>query len=60
MVPISHSRAIVSEVSCAAMIIMMTAIRPGTMKFLDSSELLYQTRMRASMGPARLHAPCVD
>ena len=31
MVPISHSRATVSEVSSAAMTIIMAAIRPGTM-----------------------------
>lgn len=31
MVPISHSRAMVSEVSIAAMMLMITAIRPGTM-----------------------------
>ena len=30
MVPISHSRAMVSEVSSAAMIMRITAIRPGT------------------------------
>ena len=30
MVPISHSRAMVSEVSSAAMIWRITAIRPGT------------------------------
>ena len=33
---------------------MMTATSPGTMKFFDSSELLYHTRMRASIGPGGL------
>ncbi len=31
MVPFSHSRAMVSELSMDAMIIMVTAISPGTM-----------------------------
>jgi len=31
MVPVSHSRATVSEVSRAAMSMTMTAMRPGTM-----------------------------
>ncbi len=34
MVPFSHSRAMVNELSMEAMIIMVTAINPGTMKFL--------------------------
>jgi hypothetical protein len=40
IVPVSHSRAIVSDVSIDAMIIRITAISPGTMKFrLISSSL---------------------
>ena len=38
--PVSHSRAIVSEVRRAAMIIRITEIKPGTMKFFDSSDVL--------------------
>src|ERR1017187_1741772 len=53
MVPISHSRAMVSDVSCPARIVRITAISPGTTKFLDSSELLYQTRRRASRSEER-------
>src|ERR1019366_2697538 len=51
MVPISHSRAMVSDVSCPARIVRITAISPGTTKFLDSSEILSQTRSRASTIP---------
>ena len=52
IVPFSHSRAMVSEVSSAAMIIMITAIRPGTMKFRDTRSVLYQTRISASTAVA--------
>ena len=50
IVPRSHSRATVNEVSIAAMTIMITAIRPGTMKFFDSRSALNQTRGRTSSG----------
>ena len=39
-----HSRAIVSDVSSAAMIMVITPIRPGTMKLRDTRSVLYQTR----------------
>ena len=39
------------------MIIRITEIKPGTMKFFDSSELLYQTRSCASTGDTRCSPP---
>ena len=50
IVPFSHSRAMVNDVSIAAMIMRITAINPGTMKFRETRSVLYQTRMRGSMG----------
>ena len=50
MVPRSHSRAMVSDVSIAAMIIMITATRPGTIMLRLSSSSLYQTRESAWSG----------
>ena len=47
IVPRSHSRAMVSEVSMAAMIIMITATRPGTIMLRLVSSSLYQTATRA-------------
>ncbi len=52
MLPVSHSRATVSEVSSAAMSIMITAMRPGTMKIRDSMSVLNQARNRRSRGRA--------
>ena len=53
IVPRSHSLATVRDVSSAAITIMITAIRPGMMKFLLSSSGLYQTRTRASTAGSR-------
>ena len=53
MVPRSHSRAMQSDVRSAAITIMITAMRPGTMKFRDLSSGLYQTRERVSMSGFR-------
>ncbi len=50
MVPRSHSRAIVSAVSMAAMIIMITATSPGTIMFALSSASLYHTRLSTVTG----------
>jgi hypothetical protein len=50
MVPRSHSRAMVSEVSRPAMIIMMTATRPGTIMLRLASSSLYQMRVSALTG----------
>ncbi len=55
MVPFSHSRATVSEPRFAAMIITITAISPGTMKFCESRSGLYQTR---TCGHDRWQARC--
>jgi hypothetical protein len=52
IVPRSHSRAIVSEVSMAATIIMITATSPGTIMSRLSSSSLYQTRDSARGGRA--------
>ncbi len=60
MVPFSHSRAMVSDVSMAAMIMMMTPMRPGTMKFLETRSGLYQTRGRMSMGGFNAEPACED
>jgi len=55
MLPRSHSRAIVNEVSIAEMIIITTATSPGTMVTRLSRSSSYQTRTRADpMG----EAPC--
>ena len=54
MVPRSHSRATVSDVRRAAITTMITAMRPGMMKFLDLSSGLYQTLTRGSMAGAAL------
>ena len=50
MVPRSHSRLMVSEVSMAAMIIMITATRPGTIMLRLDSSSLYQTRAATVIG----------
>ena len=55
MVPFSHSRAMVSEPRFAAMIITITTISPGTMKFPESRSGLYQTR--TSRNDAGRHLP---
>ena len=57
MVPRSHSRAIVPEVRMAARIDMMTAIRPGTIKFFDSKSGLNQTRIWGTTGGDIFPAP---
>ena len=57
MVPFSHSRAIVSELKLPAMIIMITAINPGTMKFRDTMSGLYQTRASRADAHWRTFAP---
>ena len=44
MVPVSHSRAMQSEVRMAAMIIITTAISPGKMKLRETMSVLNQTR----------------
>ena len=44
IVPRSHSREMVSEVSCAPTSAMMTATRPGMMKLRLSRSSLNQTR----------------
>jgi hypothetical protein len=44
----------VSEVSMAAMIIMMTATRPGTIMFRLESSSLYQTRLSTRIGGRKL------
>ncbi len=54
MVPRSHSRAMVSEVSMAAMIIMITATSPGTIMFRLVSSSLYQTRLSSVTGGRKL------
>ncbi len=54
MVPRSHSRAMVSAVSMAAMIDMITATSPGTIMLRLSSVSLYQTRDSASTGSTTL------
>ena len=48
IVPRSHSLATVSDVKSAAMIIMIIAMSPGTMKFFDSKSWLNHTRGRKS------------
>ncbi len=57
MVPRSHSRAMVREVSMAAMMDMITATSPGTIMFRLSRVSLYQIRVSApaSGGSSR---PC--
>ena len=50
MVPRSHSRAIVSAVSMAAMIDMITAMRPGTIMLRLASVGLYQMRGSVATG----------
>jgi hypothetical protein len=57
IVPVSHSLATVREVRRAAITIMMTAIRPGTMEFFDSMSALNQTRERTSRGSRRVPIP---
>ena len=52
MVPRSHSRAMVSEVSCAPTSAMMTATTPGMMKFRLSRSSLNQTRDCTAIGRA--------
>ncbi len=53
IVPRSHSLAIVSEVSIAAMIDIITAIRPGTIMLRLSSVSLYQMRVSACTAKGR-------
>ena len=50
MVPRSHSRAMVSEVSIAAMIIMITATSPGTIMLRLVICSLNHTRVRTESG----------
>jgi hypothetical protein len=57
MVPRSHSRATVRELSSPPITVMITATSPGTMKFLLSSSGLYQTRRRPSTAGGRLGPP---
>ena len=57
MVPRSHSRAMVRAVSMAAMIIMITATRPGTIMSALSSASLYQTRLCTPIGMVRAVVP---
>ena len=49
MVPRSHSRAMVSAVSMAAMIDMITTTRPGTTMFTLSRVWLYHTLVSTAM-----------
>jgi hypothetical protein len=52
IVPRSHSRAMVSEVSSAAIRPMITAMMPGTMKLRLSRSALNHTRVRRSRAGA--------
>ena len=57
IVPRSHSRAMVIEVSSARTVAMIIAIRPGIRKFFERKSVLYQTRGRASInGVSRIPA----